>query len=119
MLGELDSTVQTYLIAQSQRGCVISTNIANATACALIQRFSQAVENIDLESTAWARSLFKRMGFVKRRKTSPKVEIPDAPRKKTEFLIHHKIITYIEKFQIPYSLILNLDQTLLKYVPVS
>ena len=83
MLGQLDSMVQTYLIEQSQRGCVINTSIANARA--LIQRFSQAVGNIDLELTAWARNLFKRMGFVKRRKTSSKVGISDAARKAIEF----------------------------------
>ena len=94
MLGQLDSMVQTYLIAQSQRGCVINTSIANATARALIQRFPQAVANIDLESTALARSLFKRMGFVKRGKTSSKVEIPDAIRKEIESLFHHEIVTY-------------------------
>ena len=99
MLGQLDSMVQTYMIEQSQRGCVINTSIANARA--LIQRFPQVVGNIDLESTAWARSLFKRMGFVKRRKTSSKVEIPDAARKEIEFLFHHEIVTYVEKFKIP------------------
>ena len=52
MLGQLDSMVQTYFIAQSQRGCVVSTSITNATACAFIQRFPQAIGNIDLESTA-------------------------------------------------------------------
>ena len=54
-----------YLIAQSQRSCVINTSIANATARALIQRFPQAVGNIGLKSITWARCLFKRMGFVK------------------------------------------------------
>ena len=106
--------VQTYLNEQSQPGCVINTTIPNATARALIQRFPQAVGNIDLESKAWARSLFKRMGFVKRRKTSSIVEIPDAARKEIEFLFHHEIVTYVEKFKTPPSLILNLDQTLLK-----
>ena len=58
MLGQLDSLVQTYLTEQIQWGCVINASIANATARALIQRFPQAVGNIDLESTAWASSLF-------------------------------------------------------------
>ena len=119
MLGQLDSAVQTYSIVQSQRGCVINTSITNATAHALIQRFPQVVGNIDLESTTYAGSLFKRMGFVKRQKTSSKVEIPDAARKKTEFLFHYEIVTYVEKFKIPPSLILTLDQMPLKYVPIS
>ena len=59
------------------------------------------------------------MGFVKRQKTSSKVEILDAARKKTEFIFHHEIVTYVETFKIPPSLILNLDQTPLKYVPIS
>ena len=64
MLGQLNSVVETYLIAQSQRDCVINTSIANATVRALIQKFPQAVGNIDLESTTW--SFFKQMRFVKR-----------------------------------------------------
>ena len=118
MLGQLDPMVQTYLIAQSQQGCVINTNVANATARALIQRFPQAVENIYLESIACVRSLSKRMGLVKRRKTSSKVENSYAARKEKEFLFHYETVTYIEKFKIPPSLFLNLDQTPLKYVPV-
>ena len=59
------------------------------------------------------------MGFVRRRKNSSKVEIPDAARKEIEFLFHHEIIIYVETFKIPCSLILNLDQTPLKFVPVS
>ena len=51
MLEQLDSAVQTYLIVQSQRGCVINTSIANATAHELIQGFPQVVGNIDLKST--------------------------------------------------------------------
>ena len=58
ILGELDSMVQTYLIAQSRRGCLINTSFTNATAHALIQGFPQTVGNIDLQSSAWARSLF-------------------------------------------------------------
>ena len=119
MLGQLDSMVQTYILAQSNRGCVINTSIANATARALTKKYPQAIGNIGFESSSWARSLFHRMGFVKRRKTSSKVEIPDAARKEIEFLFHHEIVSYVEKFKIPPSLVLNLDQTPLKYVPVS
>ena len=78
MLEQLDSIAENYLIAQSQRGCGINASTTNAIARALIQGFSQAVGNIGLKSTAWACSLFKRMGFVRRRKNSSKVEIPDA-----------------------------------------
>lgn len=59
------------------------------------------------------------MGFVKCRKTSSKVEIPDGARKEIEYLFFHEIVSYLEEYKIPESLVLNLDQTPLKYVPVS
>ena len=95
MLGQLSSMVQIYLIVQNQRVCVINTSIADADANArgLIQRFPRAVGNIDLESTTWARSLFKQMGIVKHRKKSSKVEILDVARERIEFLFHHEIVT--------------------------
>ena len=111
--------VQRYLIAQSQRGCVINSSIAKATASALINRNPEVVGNIDLESSCWSQSLFRRMGFVKRRKTSSKVEIPDEARKEIEFLFYHEIVSHLENFDIPHSLVINIDQTPLKYVPVS
>ena len=50
-------------------------------------------------------------------KTTGTVEIPEGARKEAEFLYLHKITSLIEKFKIPESLVLNLDQTPLKYVP--
>ena len=57
------------------------------------------------------------MGFRRRRKTSA-VEIPDAARKEIEYLFLHSIVDTVEKYQIPSSFTLNLDQYPLKYVPV-
>ena len=57
------------------------------------------------------------MNFVKRRKTSSKVDIPDKARKEFEFLFLHEIVTQVEK-HIPPELILNTDHKRLKYVPV-
>ena len=33
--------------------------------------------------------------------------------------LHHQIIDIVEKYQIPSSMLINIDQTLLKYAPVS
>ena len=49
-------------------------------------------------------------GVVKRRKTSSKVDIPDGARKEIEFLFHHGIVSRVEEFNIPETLILNIDQ---------
>ena len=71
-----------------------------------------------MNSSRWAKSLFAKMNFVKRGKTSSKVDIPDKARKKIEFLFLHEIVTKVDKHSIPPELILNIDQTPLKYVPV-
>ena len=81
LLGELDAMIQTYITSISSRGCVVNSVIAKSAAKALIERYPDAVGNVDIESSAWAKSLFKRMGFVNRRKTSCKVDIPDDARK--------------------------------------
>ena len=71
-----------------------------------------------MNSSRWVKSLFARMNFVKRKKTSSKVDIPDKACKEIEFLFLHEIVTKVEKNNIPPELILNIDQTPLKYVPV-
>ena len=57
------------------------------------------------------------MGFKKRIQTTGKVEIPEGARKEVELLYLHNIVTIVEKYEIPHSLIVNLDQTPLKYIP--
>ena len=58
------------------------------------------------------------MGFEKRRETSSALGIPDSSRKEIEYLFLHDIVDTVERCKIPLSVILNLDQTPLKYVPV-
>ena len=58
------------------------------------------------------------MGFKKHRKSSSAVDIADSAGKEIEYLFLHDIVDTVEKYEIPLSLILNLDQTPLKYVPV-
>ena len=58
------------------------------------------------------------MGFVLRRKTTAKVLIPEGALKEAELKFHHQIVNYVEKYQIPPSLIINFDQTP-KYVQIS
>jgi len=103
--------VQTYIKQLSNRGGVVNRTIANATAQALLTRYPNIVGEIDISSSSWAQSLFRRMGYKKRRKTSSAVDIPDAARKEIEFLFLHGIVESVEKYKIPPSLILNLDQT--------
>ena len=70
-----------------------------------------------MDSSHWAQSLFQRMDFKKRMRTTGKVEILEGARKEAELLYLHNIVTIVEKYEIPHSLIMNLDQTPLKYIP--
>ena len=51
------------------------------------------------------------MNFVKRRKT-------EGARKEIEYLFLHDIVSKVEEYNIPTSLIVNIDQTSIKYVSV-
>ena len=64
VLGKIDGMVQTYLRALSKQGGVINTVVANATARVLISRNPNAVANVDVKSSRWAKSLFTRMNFA-------------------------------------------------------
>ena len=111
--------VQKYIIASSNRGNVISRSVATSTAKVLISCNPGYVGQIDLESSSWAQSLFRRMGFVRRRGTTAKLEIPDGAFKEAQLLFTHDIVSKVDKYNIPDSLIINIDQTPTKYVPVS
>ena len=58
-------------------------------------------------------------GFVLLRKTAAKVLISEGALKEAELKFHHQIVNYVEKYQIPPSLIINFDQTPLKYAQIS
>ena len=110
--------VQTYIKQLSNRGGVVNRAIANATAQVLLIRHPNLVGEINVCSSFWAQSLFRRMGFKTRRKLLSAVDIPDSARKEIEYLSLHDIADTVEKVKVPLSHILNLDQMPLKYVPV-
>ena len=109
--------VQRCLLALRSQGGVVSRTIAIATARALIARNPQYnLGHVKIDSS-WAQSLFRRMGFKRRMRTTGKVEIPEGARKEAELLYLHDIVSIVEKHNIPSHLVMNLDQTSLKYVP--
>ena len=118
LLGELDGLVQQYILAARNCGNVISRNIAVSAAKVIMKRYPRLIGSDDIESSHWAQSLFRRMGFRRRQATTSKLEIPEGALKEIKMLFHHDIVTKVAKFNIPDSLIINLDQTPNKYVPV-
>ena len=118
LLGELDGLVQQYILATSNRGNVISRNIAVSAAKVIMERYPRLIGSVDIESSHWAQSLFRRMGFRHRQATTSKLDIPEGALKEIKMLFYHDLVTKVAKFNIPDSLIINLDQTPTKYVPV-
>ena len=57
------------------------------------------------------------MGFVLRKFTSAKVDIPDKTRKEIEYQYHYEIVSKVERFKIPETPVINLDQTSSPMVP--
>ena len=99
----------------------MNSNLAIAEGRTLIQKYPNAAGNIDIDSSSWTKSLFKHMGYVHRIKTSSKfkVKIPDDARREIEFLFHHEIVTAIKKNNMRGSMIINIGQVPLKYIPTS
>ena len=117
MLGSLDQMVQKYLRAYRSRGGPVSSLVAMSISKVLIARNPELnLQHIDIDTSSWAKSLFQRMEFVRRMKTTGKVEIPEGAKKEAELLYLHDIVAYVEEHNIPPTLVMNLDQTPLKFV---
>ena len=56
------------------------------------------------------------MGYVRRFATNGKAEFSQGVKREAELLYIRDIVNLIEKHKIPKSMVLNLDQTLVKYV---
>ena len=74
------------------------------------------LDHIDVDPSSWAKSLFHRMGFKKRMKTTGNIEILDGAKKEAQLLYLHVIVSLVDDHNIPASLILNLDRTKLEYI---
>ena len=111
--------VQSYVSATRHVGGLVYRSIAIATAKALSKRNPQFNLDHFFFGNNWAKSLFFRMGYVRRAKTTSTVQIPEAVQKEAELIFQHKIAKIVEAHQIPNCMILNLDQTPSKFVPSS
>ena len=116
LLDSLDQMVQRCLLALRSQGGVVSRTIAIATARALIARNPQYnLGHVKIDSSL-AQSLFRRMGFKRRMRTTGKLKILEGARKQAK-LFYLRDISILEKHDIPSHFVMNLDQTSLKYVP--
>ena len=71
---------------------------------------------INIDFSSWTESLFQRMFFLVKNACTC---TPDVARKEAELLFDHSIVNKVGKYQIPPSLIININQTPMEYAPVS
>ena len=56
---------------------------------------------------------------MRRAKTTSKPEILERAKNEAALILHHQIVDLVEKYQISSSMLINIDQTPLKYAPAS
>ena len=111
---------QSFLHVLRRKGGVAITVIAVATAKSLIARSEyKHLKFLDLDSSFWAKSLFRHMVFKKRTCTTSKPENPKLAKKEEKLIFQHRIAVVVERHSIPLPLVMNFDQTPLKFVPVA
>ena len=119
MFGDLKEQLKNFLIVLRRKRGVFNTVVAVVKVKAFIARSQdEHLKSIDLESSYWAKSLFKRIGFAYRTCTTSKLQIPELAKRKASFLFHHQTADLVERSSIPLSLIININQTPFKYAPV-
>ena len=84
-----DTLVQKFLRATRYKDGVVNTQTALATAKALVKRYPLLEKENLVLGAPLAKSLFRRMGFVLRWKTTVKVVIPEGALKEAESKFHH------------------------------
>ena len=120
MVGPLvEEKVRKFLMALHIKGGHVSYEIAATTAKVFISKSgNQSIQNLNITGTNWGRSFLRRMGFKRRVVTTGKVRVPEGAKREAGLQHHYRIVSLVEKYNIPPELILNSDQTPSKYVTV-
>ena len=112
VLGEIDDMVQRFLLSLRKKDGVVNEAVARSVTKTLVKRSGKLeLMSVNVDGKWWIQSLFRHMGFVRRAATTSKVEIPDNAKKEARLVYLHIIVSTTEKYQIPKSMILNLDKT--------
>ena len=118
----MDNMVQQYILKLRETGSVINTAFVISGARGILQfqdrtRLAKFGGPATL-TTAWAKSLLRRMNFTKRRGTTKsKLPVEEFNKLKASFL--QEIVDIVTMEEIPPQLIFNWDQTGLNLVPVA
>ena len=119
---EISREVMEYIRAIRDGGGVVNTSIVIAAALGMVKRRQPSLLECNggyvTLKKSWAKYLLGKMNYVKRRATTKhKVTVSNFEQVKQEFLMNIKAVATFE--EVPNDLIINWDQTGIKYVPVS
>ena len=118
---ELDAQVRKYILHLWDKGAVVNTAIVQACAEGIVKNHDKRLLASNgghiVLTRDWAKSLLCRLGFVKRwGSTAAKITVTNFDEVKEQYLLDVKAVVQIE--EIPQDMIINWDQTGIKYVPV-
>ena len=119
---ELTKELKLYIEVIREGGGVINTAIVIAAATGMLQKRDPASlasngGHITLKKS-WAKYFLRKMNYVKRKSTTKAgITVRDFDKIKDQFLLDIKGVKMME--EIPDELVINWDQTGIKYVPVS
>ena len=119
---KLSKDLRLYIRTIREAGGVVNTSIVIAAGTGIVQhREPMSLEcnggHIALKKS-WAKYFLRKMNFVKRKATTKsKLVVKNFEEVRYQFLLDIKAV--VEMAEIPYDLIINWDQTGIKYIPVS
>ena len=87
MLQTLDKKVKTFPLVLTRKDGMVNAVVAVATAETLIVRsLDEHLKCLDLDSSYWASSLFRHMGFTKQTCTTSKLGSPELAKNETKLI---------------------------------
>ena len=120
---EITVVIVKYINAIRDAGGIINTAIVIAAGLGIVKRMDPRLLECNgghvVLQKSWAKYLLGKMNFVKRKATTkkPKFTIANFEELKSQFLMDIKAVVTME--DVPEDMIVNWDQTAIKYIPLS
>ena len=119
---DITKDLMEYIRAIRESGGVVNTAIVIAAGMGMVKRRDPSLLECNggyvTLKKSWAKYLLSKLNYVKRKATTKcKVDVRNFEQLKGEYLINIKAVVMFK--EIPDELIINWDQTGIKYVPVS
>ena len=117
------SLIMKYIRAIRDAGGIINTAIVMAAGLGIIKKVNPGLLECNggyvVLKKSWAKHLLAKMNFVKWKATTkkPKVTVSNFEELRSQYLMDIKAIITME--EIPDDMVLNWDQTAIKYIPLS